>query len=80
LTPLFIVLTVLLFLPREQERARLRASRKKLEAVCKSERRRVVEFSLQQGIAVTDETKSIDEEPQLGERHKGVWDLFGQVR
>ncbi|GAA5848672.1 hypothetical protein JCM8547_004592 [Rhodosporidiobolus lusitaniae] len=62
----------------DDERERRRASRKKLEAVCKSERRRCVDWALQHGIPVTEETRQVDDEPQLGERHKGVWDLFGQ--
>ncbi|GAA6027052.1 hypothetical protein JCM8097_006072 [Rhodosporidiobolus ruineniae] len=62
---------------RSQDRDRRRAHRKKLESICKSERRRCVDWALQNGVPVNDETKLVDEEPQLGERHKGVWDLFG---
>ncbi|GAA6008925.1 hypothetical protein JCM10207_004029 [Rhodosporidiobolus poonsookiae] len=55
-----------------------RASRKKLEAVCKLERRRCGDWAAQNGVRVNEETQMVDEEPQLGERHKGVWDLFGE--
>ncbi|GAA5830369.1 hypothetical protein JCM11251_001325 [Rhodosporidiobolus azoricus] len=63
--------------PDEDREAR-RAARKKLEAVCKTERKRCHDFAVQNGLPVDDETMMADEEPQLGERHKGVWDLFGQ--
>ncbi|BGP46055.1 hypothetical protein JCM10450v2_001895 [Rhodotorula kratochvilovae] len=62
----------------EDDKEQRRAERKKLEAVCKMPRRRCVDSSLQQGIPVNDETRAADDEPQLGERHKGIWDLFGQ--
>ncbi|GAA5853120.1 hypothetical protein JCM9279_000864 [Rhodotorula babjevae] len=55
-----------------------RAERKKLEAVCKMARRRCVEASERDGVPVNDEARAADDEPQLGERHKGVWDLFSQ--
>ncbi|GAA5894158.1 hypothetical protein JCM8208_002363 [Rhodotorula glutinis] len=62
----------------EENKERRRAERKKLEAVCKMARRRCVDASLRDGVPVNDETRAVDDEPQLGERHKGVWDLFGQ--
>ena len=43
-------------------------------------RKRCVDASLQRGVPVNDETRAADDEPQLGERHKGIWDLFGEVR
>ncbi|GAA6054543.1 hypothetical protein JCM3770_006018 [Rhodotorula araucariae] len=62
----------------EEDKELRRAERKRLEAVCKMPRRRCVDSSLQQGIPVNFETRAADDEPQLGERHKGIWDLFGQ--
>ncbi|GAA5996254.1 uncharacterized protein JCM10292_007491 [Rhodotorula paludigena] len=62
----------------DEDKEQRRAERKRLEAVCKMPRRRCVDSSLQQGIPVNDETRLADDEPQLGERHKGIWDLFGE--
>ncbi|GAA5885499.1 hypothetical protein JCM6882_009645 [Rhodosporidiobolus microsporus] len=78
--PSSLLISVLTFpLPAsEQDRELRRAARKKLEAVCKTERRRCGDFALAEGLPVDDETRMADDEPQLGERHKGVWDLFGQ--
>ncbi|BGP13897.1 hypothetical protein JCM10213_002537 [Rhodosporidiobolus nylandii] len=62
----------------DEDRERRRAQRKKLEAVCKADRRSCVDWAMQNNVPVNDETRMVDDEPQLGERHKGIWDLFGQ--
>ncbi|GAA6062480.1 hypothetical protein JCM10212_000016 [Sporobolomyces blumeae] len=61
----------------EQDHVAARAARKKLEAICKAPRRSCVDWAEQNGVAVDDETRMADDEPVLGERHRGVWDLFG---
>ena len=43
-------------------------------------RRQCVETSERDGVPVNDETRAADDEPQLGERHKGIWALFDHVR
>ncbi|GAA5875330.1 hypothetical protein JCM16303_000585 [Sporobolomyces ruberrimus] len=54
-----------------------RAARKKLEAICKAPRRNCIEWSKTNGFPVDEETKIVEQEPVLGERHRGVWNLFG---
>ncbi|BGO89631.1 hypothetical protein NBRC10512_001517 [Rhodotorula toruloides] len=62
----------------DDEHEKRRALRKKLEAVCKTPRRSCAAFAAEHGIPVNEETRLADDEPQLGERHRGNWDLFGQ--
>ncbi|BGP30103.1 hypothetical protein JCM10296v2_001855 [Rhodotorula toruloides] len=62
----------------DEEHEKRRAMRKKLEAVCKMPRRSCAAFAAEHGIPVNEETRLADDEPQLGERHRGNWDLFGQ--
>ena len=57
-----------------------RAARKKLEAICKAPRRSCVEWANEHSVPITEETRLVDQEPVLGERHRGVWDLFSHVR
>lgn len=54
--------------------------RKRLEAVCKMPRRNCAAYAAEHSIPVNEETRLADDEPQLGERHRGNWDLFGEVR
>ncbi|GAA5842102.1 hypothetical protein JCM3766R1_000008 [Sporobolomyces carnicolor] len=61
----------------DQDHTALRAARKKLEAICKAPRRNCVEWAKANEVAVNEETRMVDQEPVLGERHRGVWDLFG---
>ncbi|GAA5947200.1 hypothetical protein JCM3765_001572 [Sporobolomyces pararoseus] len=61
-----------------QDHTAIRAARKKLEAICKAPRRNCVQWAEANRVPVNDETKMVDQEPVLGERHRGVWDLFGQ--
>ncbi|GAA5992805.1 hypothetical protein JCM5350_002275 [Sporobolomyces pararoseus] len=61
-----------------QDHTAIRAARKKLEAICKAPRRNCVQWAEANRVPVNDETRMVDQEPVLGERHRGVWDLFGQ--
>ncbi|GAA6025437.1 hypothetical protein JCM11491_004311 [Sporobolomyces phaffii] len=61
----------------EPDHSASRAARKKLEAICKAPRRNCVAWARANDVAVNDETRLIDEEPVLGERHRGVWNLLG---
>lgn len=62
----------------QQDHSASRAARKKLEAVCKAPRRSCVRWAEENDVPVNDETRMVDDEPVLGERHRGVWNLFGQ--
>ncbi|GAA5904856.1 uncharacterized protein JCM6883_004887 [Sporobolomyces salmoneus] len=62
----------------QQQHSAQRAARKKLEAICKAPRRNCVEWARSNNVPVNEETEMVDREPVLGERHRGVWDLFGQ--
>ncbi|GAA5931773.1 uncharacterized protein JCM15063_001564 [Sporobolomyces koalae] len=64
-------------LDEAEQHTAARAARKRLEATCKAPRRNCQKWAIENGVAINDETRMVDDEPVLGERHRGVWDLLG---
>ncbi|GAA5968305.1 hypothetical protein JCM11641_003805 [Rhodosporidiobolus odoratus] len=65
-------------LEEDSDRGARRPQRKKLEAACKLEKRCCFDWAAENSLPVTEETRLVDDEPQLGERHEGGWNVFGE--
>ncbi|ORY45025.1 hypothetical protein BCR35DRAFT_336282 [Leucosporidium creatinivorum] len=51
---------------------------KALEFACKKPRRSCNDWALKNGVPIDEATRKADDEPILGERHRGIWDLYGE--